>query len=100
MASDITELHKAVTDAVSAGVGKPAAGLCVKGRWYASVAVVNKRVFAVILELGDECGLETDVDKHTGMTTLRVVYTEDTLPDTDGVVETARIRAQLFKDAA
>ena len=40
------------------------------------------------------------VDKRTGMATVRVFFTDDALPDTHGVVETARNRAQLFLEAA
>lgn len=100
MVSDINDLHAAVTAAVSDEVGKDATALSVSGRWYAAVAVVNKRVFAVVLELADDLGFDTLVDKRTGMTTVRVFFTGDALPDTDGVVDTARDRAQLFMGAA
>lgn len=100
MVSDINDLHAAVTAAVSDEVGKDAVPLSVGGRWYASVAVVDKRVFAVVLELADDLGFDTRVDKRTGMTTVRVFFTDDALPDIDGAVETARNRAQLFAGAA
>jgi len=100
MVSDINDLHAAVTAAVSDEVGKDATALSVGGRWYASVAVVDKRVFAVVLELADDLGFDTRVDKRTGMATVRVFFTDDALPDTHGVVETARNRAQLFLEAA
>ena len=96
MVSDINDLHAAVTATVSEGVGKDAATLSVDGRWYASVAVVDKRMFAVVLEHDDDLGYDTQVDPYTGMTTVRVFFTSDTLPETDGVVETIRNRAKLF----
>ena len=77
MVSDINDLHAAVTAAVSDEVGKDATALSVGGRWYASVAVVDKRVFAVVLELADDLGFDTRVDKRTGMTTVRVFFTDD-----------------------
>ena len=89
-----------MTDAVSESAGKDAAALAVPGRWYASVAVVNKRMFAVVLEHDDELGFDTRVDKRTGMTTVRVFFTSDALPDKDGVVETVRNRARQFVGAA
>lgn len=100
MVSDINDLHAAVTGAVSEAVGKDAAELAVHGRWYASVVMVDKRMFAVVLELDDDLGYDTEVDERTGMTTVRVFFTRDALPDTDGVVETIRNRAQLFAGAA
>lgn len=96
MVSDINDLHAAVTAAVSGEVGKDATALSVGGRWYASVAVVDKRMFAVVLEHDDDLGYDTQVDPHTGMTTVHVFFTSDTLPETDGVVETIRNRAKLF----
>lgn len=100
MVSDINDLHAAVTAAVSEAVGKDAAAMAVPGRWYASVAVVDKRLFAAVLEHADELGFETQVDKRTGMTTVRVFFTSDALPETNGVVETIRNRAKLFLGAA
>lgn len=100
MVSGINDLHAAVTAAVSEEVGKNAAVMSVTGRWYASVAVVGGRVFSAVLELGDDLGFDTQVDTRTGMTVVRVFFTNDALPDTDAVLETVRNRAQLFAGQA
>lgn len=99
MDSSITALHNEVVVAVSDALETPATAMVVGGRWHAAVAVVRGVVFAAVLELADEAGIDTDVDGRTGMTLVRVRYTESALPDTAGTVETTRNRALLFKEA-
>lgn len=96
MNTTIDDLHATITAVIGEVMGVKAATMVVPDTWYATVAVLNKKMFATTLTRSDETGFDVDVSADTGMTIVKITYTGTEMPNADGVVETVRNRAELF----